>query len=288
MTIAVTGSSGHLGGLIVDALRAKAPSSEIIAIARSPEKVTDLRVAVRHGDYDDPPSVAAALLGVRDLVLVSSNDFGRRAEQHRTVIDAAKAAGVRRIVYTSLLHADRTPLSLAPEHLETERALIASGLAFTILRNGWYLENYAGAVNGALATGTLAGSAGHGRVSAASRADYAAAVVAVLTGLGHDGQTYELAGDSSFELSDLAAELIRQTGRKIAYRDLPEPEYAAALVKEGLPEGIAQAIAHWDIGIATGALFDESGQLGRLIGRRTTTLREFVSATLGEELKETG
>jgi len=281
MTIAVTGSSGHLGGLIVDALRAKAPSSEIIAIARSPEKVTDLRVAVRHGDYDDPPSVAAALLGVRDLVLVSSNDFGRRAEQHRTVIDAAKAAGVRRIVYTSLLHADRTPLSLAPEHLETERALIASGLAFTILRNGWYLENYAGAVNGALATGTLAGSAGHGRVSAASRADYAAAVVAVLTGLGHDGQTYELAGDSSFELSDLAAELIRQTGRKIAYRDLPEPEYAAALVKEGLPEGIAQAIAHWDIGIATGALFDESGQLGRLIGRRTTTLREFVSATLG-------
>jgi NAD(P)H dehydrogenase (quinone) len=277
-----------LGGLIVDALRAKAPSSEIIAIARSPEKVTDLRVAVRHGDYDDPPSVAAALLGVRDLVLVSSNDFGRRAEQHRTVIDAAKAAGVRRIVYTSLLHADRTPLSLAPEHLETERALIASGLAFTILRNGWYLENYAGAVNGALATGTLAGSAGHGRVSAASRADYAAAVVAVLTGLGHDGQTYELAGDSSFELSDLAAELIRQTGRKIAYRDLPEPEYAAALVKEGLPEGIAQAIASWDIGIATGALFDESGQLGRLIGRRTTTLREFVSATLGEELKETG
>ena len=288
MTIAVTGSTGHLGRLIIERLRAKVAASEIVAVARTPAKAADLRVAVRHGDYADPSSLAAAFSGVRELVLVSGSELGQRAVQHRNVVEAAKASGVRRVVYTSLLHADRSPLSLASEHLETESIVRTSGLAFTILRNGWYLENYTNAVHGALATGTLSGGAGHGRISAAARADYAEAAAAVVTSLGHDGNTYELAGDNSFTLGDLAAELARLTGRRIAYRDLPESEYATQLAKHGIPAVIAKALASWDVGIAAGALFDDGGQLSRLIGRRTTPLKNFVSAILGEDLAKTG
>lgn len=276
MTMAVTGATGQLGRLVIDRLKDRVPAGEIVALARSPETGADLGVEVREADYDRPETLGPALQGVDTLLLIS----GDEAQQHLNVIEAAKQAGVGRIVYTSLLRADRSPLSLAGKHTGTESALKASGIPYTILRNGWYTENYTGSIGGALAGGALIGSAGEGRVSAAARADYADAAVAVLTGTGHEGKTYELAGDEAWTLADLAAEISRQTGRTIPYRDLPEAEYAATLASFGLPEELARAIAGWDVSASQGALYSDSRQLSELIGRPTTPLSESVADAL--------
>ncbi|HJQ34125.1 MAG TPA: SDR family oxidoreductase [Pyrinomonadaceae bacterium] len=277
MTIAITGATGQLGRLVVEKLKAKVPASEIVALARTPEKASGLGVEAREADYERPETLERALKGVDTLLLVSSNEVGKRAAQHRNVIEAAKKAGVGRVVYTSLLHADTSPLDLAEEHLATEGALKASGLAFTILRNGWYTENYTGSIAGALAGGAFIGSAGEGRVSSATREDFAEAAVAALVGEGHEGKTYELAGDDAWTLSDLAAEISKQTGREIPYKNLPESDYAAALKGFGVPEAWAGAIAGWDTGASRGALYDEGRQLSALIGRPTTPLSTAVA-----------
>ncbi len=237
-------------------------------------------MTAREADYARPETLAAALAGVDTLLLISSSEVGQRAAQHHNVIEAAKAAGVKRIVYTSLLHADTSPLSLAEEHRETEAELRAAGIPFTILRNGWYAENYTGSIGGALAGGAFIGSAGEGRISAAARLDYAEAAVAALTGEGHEGRTYELAGDQAWTLADLAAEISRQTGRDIPYRDLPADDYAAALTGFGLDAGFAASIASWDVGAANGALFDDGGALSKLIGRPTAPLADSVAEAL--------
>jgi NAD(P)H dehydrogenase (quinone) len=277
MTIAITGATGHLGRLIISGLASRIPAGEIIALARSPEKAADLGVAVRSFDYDRQESLVPSLTGVGTLLLISANEIGKRALQHRHVINAAKQAGVSRIVYTSLLHADTSPLSLAAEHSGTEAAIKASAIPFTFLRNGWYAENYTGSIGGALAGGAFMGSAGAGKISAAARADYAEAAVVALTSAGQEGKTYELAGDTAWTLSDLAAEVSRQTGRTIPYRDLPESDYATALAGIGLPEGLAKAIAGWDVAASQGALFDDARQLSTLIGRPTTPLSQSVA-----------
>lgn len=280
MTIAITGATGQLGRLVIEKLKARIPAAEIVAVVRDPAKAADLGVSVRAGDYTQPAALNTALAGVDTLLLISSSEIGQRTAQHRNVIDAAKAAGVKRIVYTSLLHADVSALSLAGEHRETEAMLKASGISATILRNGWYTENYTGSIGGALVGGAFIGSAGDGRISSAARADYAEAAVAVLTGKGHDGKTYELAGDTAWTLADLAAELSRQTGKAIPYRDLPVGDYAAALAGFGLPPGFAEAIAGWDVEASKGALFDDGKQLSALIGRPTTPLAVSVAAAL--------
>jgi NAD(P)H dehydrogenase (quinone) len=280
MTIAITGATGQLGRLVISKLRNQLPASGIVALARSPEKAGDLGVEVREADYDRPETLGPALAGADTLLLISANEIGKREAQHRNVIEAAKSAGVRRIVYTSLLHADRSPLSLAAEHLATENMVKASGIPFTILRNGWYTENYTGSIPGALAGGAFIGSAGEGRISAATRDDFADAAVAVLTGGGHEGKTYELAGDTAWTLAGLAAEISRQTGRTIPYVHMPEAEYAAALAGFGLPHGLAHAIAGWDVSASRGALFDDSHQLSALIGRPTTPLAVAVAAAV--------
>lgn len=285
MTIAITAATGQLGRLVIEKLKARLPAADIVALARNPTKAADLGVTVRAGDYTQPAALKSALAGVTTLLLISSSEIGQRAAQHRNVIEAAKAAGVRRIVYTSLLHADISTLSLAGEHRETEAMLKASGITTTILRNGWYTENYTGSIGGALAGGAFIGSAGEGRIASAAREDYAEAAVAVLTDAGHDGKThdgktYELAGDAAYTLAELAAEISHQTGKSIPYKDLPAADYAAALVGFGLPEGFAQAIAGWDVDASRGALFDDGKQLSALIGRPTTPLSASVAAAL--------
>jgi NAD(P)H dehydrogenase (quinone) len=256
------------------------PAAQIVALVRSPEKAADLGVSARAADYARPDTLSSALEGVDTLLLISSSEVGQRTLQHQNVIDAAKKAGVRKIVYTSLLRADTTTLALAPEHVATEAALKASGLAYTILRNGWYSENYTGSIDGALAGGAFIGSAGDGKIAAAPRVDYAEAAVAVLTGKGHDGKTYELVGDNAWTLTDLAAEISKQTGKDIPYKNLPEADYAAALVGVGLPEGVAALYAGLDVGASQGALFDDSKHLSQLLGRPTTPLSVPVAAAL--------
>lgn len=280
MTIAVTGASGHLGRIIIQKLTQKIGASQIVALARSVDKAADLGVEVREADYEKPETLDRALQGVDTLMLVSSSEVGKRATQHRNIVNAARKAGITRIVYTSLLHADRTPLSLAPEHVETESLLKQSGIPHTILRNGWYTENYTVSIPGAVKAGAFAGSAGNGRISSATRADFAEAAVAVLTGEGHDGKVYELAGDDAYTLADLAAEISRQTGKDIPYSNLSQGEYAAVLKSAGVPEGFAGALAQFDIDASNGALFEDGRQLSALIGRPTTSLSDAVAAAV--------
>jgi len=280
LKLAVTGATGQLGRLVIAALGQLGQSENVVALARSTSKAADLGVTVREADYSQPDGFGPALAGVETLLLISSSEVGKRVEQHGNVIAAARAAGVKRVIYTSLLHADTSELSLAAEHVATEEALKASGLAFTILRNGWYTENYTASIGGSVAHGAFVGSAGDGKISAAARADYAEAAARVLVESGHEGKVYELAGDSSFTKSDLAAEVSKQTGKTLPYKNLPEADYAAALVSAGLPDWLAAAIAGWDVATAGGALYDEGRELSKLIGRPTTPLAETVRAAL--------
>jgi NAD(P)H dehydrogenase (quinone) len=282
MKIAITGSTGQLGRLVIKGLKSKGHAHDIVALARNAAKASDLDVPVRNADYNTPDSLRAALAGVDNLLLISGNELGQRTAQHHNVIVAAKEAGVKWMVYTSLLHVDRSEISLAAEHFQTENELRGSGIPFTILRNGWYTENYTGSLRAAVAAGAVIGCTGEGRLSLAARADYADAAVAVLTGQGHMGKVYELAGDQDYRLRDLAAEISRQTGNTIPYKNLTEAEYAGALLSFGLPEVFAKAIASWDVAASRGSLFDDGRQLSKLIGRATTPLAESVAAALAK------
>lgn len=272
--IAVTGATGHLGRLVVEELLERSVAPErIAALVRNPEKAEDLAgrgVQVRRADYTEPETLGPALEGVEKLLLVSSSEVGQRAAQHRNVVDAAREAGVELLAYTSILKADTSRMQLAAEHRATEETIRDSGIPFVFLRNGWYLENYTENLAPALEHGALLGSAGEGRVSAATRADFAAAAAAVLTGEGHENRVYELGGDRSFTLSELAEEISRQSGEKVEYRDLPEEAYAEALIGGGVPEPFARVLADSDRGIARGELFTDRDDLRRLIGRPTT------------------
>lgn len=282
--IVITGASGQLGRLVIEALLKKLPAGEIIAAVRNAEKVVDLAmrgVQIRQADYDQPASLAAAFKGADKLLLISASEVGRRVPQHRAAIDAAKAAGIGLLAYTSILHADTSPLPLAVEHKETENLIRASGLPAVILRNGWYTENYVAGIPAALQYGVVLGSAGQGRIASAARADYAEAAAAVLTQESQAGRIYELAGDESYTLGELADEIARKSGKAVAYRDLPESEFKAALLGAGLPDFLATLLAESDAGASKGGLFDDGRQLSALIGRPTTPLAELVRLAFG-------
>lgn len=278
--IGITGATGQLGQLVVEKLKTNIDATSIVALVRDSQKAASLGVESRLFDYNKPEILADALQGIDHLLLISGNEIGQRAAQHKNIVEATQKAGVKWIVYTSLLHADTSTLSLAPEHLATEAAIKQSGIEYTILRNGWYTENYSGSIQGAVGAGALIGSAGNGKISSAARADFADAAVEVLTGSGHQGKTYELAGDESFTLAELASEISTQTGKAISYNNLPEEEYAKVLGSFGLPEAIAKAVASWDVAASKGDLFDDSRQLSSLIGHPTTPLSVVVKNVL--------
>jgi NAD(P)H dehydrogenase (quinone) len=283
-TYAVTGASGQFGRLAVSGLiESGVAPGDIVAIVRTPSKVADLAaqgVQVRTADYSDPSTLASALAGVDDLLLVSGSEVGQRVAQHVNVIDAAKAAGVSRIVYTSAPRADTSELVLAPEHKATEEALRASGITFTILRNGWYIENYLGQLDQYAAAGEIVGAAGDGLVSGATRADFAAAAVAALTQPGHENAVYELGGAPAFTMTDLAAALSEATGTTIVYRDVTPDENTAILESVGLDAGTAGFVTALDVATKRGDLYIETGDLQRLLGRDSTPLAEAVAAAV--------
>ncbi|UZR97398.1 SDR family oxidoreductase [Chondrinema litorale] len=280
MKIGVTGATGQLGNFVVAELKKRVASEDIVALVRTPEKAAELGVEAREFNYDKSATLTESLKGIDHLLLISGSEVGKRKEQHTNVINAAKEAGIQWIVYTSLLHADQSSLSLAEEHLATEAALKESGLTHTILRNGWYTENYTGSIAGALQAGAFVGSAGEGKVSSAARIDFAEAAAIVITDTSYKGKVFELAGDEYYTLSDLAAEISKQTGKDIPYNNLPEKDYAEILKSVGLPEGLAYAIAGWDVGASKDDLYDDSKQLSKILGRKTTPLSESVKAAL--------
>ncbi|AYL64077.1 SDR family oxidoreductase [Citrobacter youngae] len=277
--IAITGATGQLGQHVIESLLKTVPASQIVAIVRNPAKATALSqqgITVRQADYSDEAAFTTALQGIDKLLLISSSEVGQRAPQHRNVINAAKAAHVKFIAYTSLLHAGTSPLGLADEHVATEKMLAESGIAYALLRNGWYTENYLASAPAALEHGVFIGAAGEGKIASATRADYAAAAARVISEDGHAGKTYELAGDAGWTLSQLAAELAKQSGKKVVYQNLSETDFAAALKGFGLPAGLADMLADSDTGASKGGLFDDSHTLSKLIGRPTTSLADSV------------
>ncbi|HHJ4543545.1 TPA: SDR family oxidoreductase [Citrobacter freundii] len=281
--IAITGATGQLGQHVIESLLKTVPASQIVAIVRNPAKATALSqqgITVRQADYSDEAAFTTALQGIDKLLLISSSEVGQRAPQHRNVINAVKAAHVKFIAYTSLLHADTSPLGLADEHVATEQMLAESGIAYALLRNGWYTENYLASAPAALEHGVFIGAADEGKIASATRADYAAAAARVISEDGHAGKTYELAGDAGWTLSQLAAELAKQSGKKVVYQNLSEADFAAALKGVGLPAGLADMLADSDTGASKGGLFDDSHTLSKLIGRPTTSLADSVKDIL--------
>lgn len=281
--ILVTGASGQLGRLVIESLLEKTAASNIVAAVRNIDSVKDLAekgVHIRQADYTQPDTLVTAFANVEKILLISSSEVGQREIQHKNVIEAAKAAGVSLIAYTSILKADTSSLILAEEHAATEKLLAESGVPHVLLRNGWYSENYTGTIGMALEHGVVLGSAGEGKFSAAARADYAAAAAVVLTRDNQAGKIYELAGDNAFTLSEYAQAISHLSGKAVIYQNLPEAEYTKALVGMGLPEGFAGILADSDVGASKGALFNDSKDLSTLIGRPTTSIEDSIKAAL--------
>jgi NAD(P)H dehydrogenase (quinone) len=284
MKIGLTGATGQLGRLVVEQLVAKCPATDIVAIVRDPAKAGDFAakgVELRVATYDDRASLEAAFVGLDRLLLISSNELGRRASQHINVIDAAKAAGVKHVVYTSAPKATTSSLVLAPEHKATEEYLTSSGLPYTVLRNNWYTENYAQSIRSAKETGAVVAAAGSGRVASATRADYAEGAAAVLVGEGHEGKVYELSGDYAWDFNELAAAIAEVTGTPCSYQAVEQTDIVAAMTTMGMDEGVAGFFAAIDGNIAEGALGDATPELSQLIGRPTTPLKETVKKLVG-------
>lgn len=279
--IAVTGATGQLGQLVIKHLLNKVEPQQIVALVRNIEKaasLTSLGVQVRQADYSKPETLESALDGVAKLLLISSSEVGQRATQHKNVIDAAKKAGVELLAYTSLLHADTSPLALAEEHVETEAYLKQAEVPHVLLRNGWYTENYLASVAPALANGGFIGCAQDGKISSAAREDYAEAAAAVLTSEAEqNGKVYELSGDEAYTLSELSALISKKSGKAIPYINMEEADFAKALEGAGLPAPFAAVLANSDTGASQGALYDDSKTLSALIGHPTKSLEQLIS-----------
>ncbi|QEK36082.1 SDR family oxidoreductase [Acinetobacter johnsonii] len=283
MKIAITGATGQLGNLVIEQLLQLTAAQNIVALVRNIDKAEHFKVQgieLREFDYDHPETLAPALLGIDKLLLISANEIGRRTPQHQAVIDAAKVAGVPYLAYTSLLRADTSPLGLAQEHRETEKLIQDSGITYTFLRNNWYSENYLAGVAHTIEIGTLFGAAQDGRISSASRIDYAEAAAKVLTSTGHENKTYELAGSESFRLSDLATFIGQAANKDIIYQNLSAEEYTQGLTQAGLPAGLVDVIVDADIQSIQGAMYSDRKDLEQLIGRNTTSIQNAIKAAL--------
>lgn len=277
--IAVTGANGKLGKQVIMKLLSFYPAEKIVGLARNPQDAGDLiklGVQIKQADYDKPETVSAALFGIKKLLLISAVIPSERFRQHKSVIDAARQAGVSLIAYTSQLRADTSAFSLAKSHRETESYIKQSGMVYTILRNGWYIENHTENLNKALQHGVLLGSSGKGRFSSATRGDYAEAAAVVLTQAGHSGKVYELAGSDSYSMPELASQLSELSGKKIDYLNLSYYDLKQVLLSVNIPEMIADVVIEADKLSQEGELFSDSNDLSILLGRKTLSIQQVI------------
>ncbi|GAA2944769.1 SDR family oxidoreductase [Streptomyces enissocaesilis] len=283
MSIVVTGATGQLGQLVVEGLLEKVPADQIAAVVRNEEKAAPLAargVQVRIADYDQPDTLTTAFHPGDKVLLISGSELGKRVPQHQAVVDAARAAGVALLAYTSILGGPKADFTLGRDHQATEEIIQDSGLPHVLLRNGFYSDDYLNGLADTLKRGRIDGNAGSGKVASATRADFAAAAVTVLTEDGHQGRTYELSGDTAWTFTDLAAEISRRSATEVTYNNLAPAERRTALLQAGLPEAIADLLVDIDDAIARGLLADASGDLSRLIGRPTTPITETIANAL--------
>lgn len=283
MKIAITGATGQLGQLVIQALLKNTTANQIVALVRNPNKAQYLKdqgIELRHFDYDQPESLVSALQGIDKLLLISANEIGRRTPQHKAVIEAAQQAHVPYIAYTSILRADSSALGLSQEHRETEALIQHSGLKYTFLRNNWYSENYLAGLSHNIESGLLFGAANNGKISSASRQDYAEAAANVLTQAGHDNKTYELAGTNSFTLEQLAGFISQASGKTITYTNLSAEDYTQGLKQAGLPEELIDVIVDADVQTREGAMFSDSQTLEQLLGRPSTPILTSIQQLL--------
>lgn len=283
MKIAITGATGQLGNLVIEQLLQLTAAQNIVALVRNVDKAKHLKtqgIELREFDYDRPETLVPALLGIDKLLLISANEIGRRTPQHQAVINAAKVAGVTYLAYTSLLRADTSPLDLAQEHRETEKLIQHSGISYTFLRNNWYSENYLAGVAHTIEIGTLFGAAQDGRISSASRIDYAEAAAKVLTSTGHENKTYELAGSESFTKADLAQFISQSAHKPVIYQNLSADDLRQGLIQASLPAHLIDVIVDADVQTAKGAMYSDSKDLEQLIEHKTTSIQDAIKASL--------
>ncbi len=280
MKIGITGASGQLGRIVIEKLKSRTSPGQIVGLVRNPSKTPDAGVELRQFDYNEPDQMVTSLKGIDRLLLISSNDLQFRLKQHRNVIAAAKKAGVTSLVFTSILHADTTTLVLGPDYLATEQAVHDSGLSYAILRHAWYTENYLEGLSHAVSAGEVHGSAGEGKISAATREDLAEADAVILLSEDLGNKTYELPGDEAFTLASFAETLGEVSGKTIVYKNHPIEEYADILIQSGLPAPVAQFLAGTHGPTEKNELYDDSRQLSKLIGRKTTSLKQAIQRAL--------
>jgi len=282
MSIVVTGATGSLGRHVIEGLLEKVPADRITAVVRDEKKAAGFAargVKIAVADYNAPETFDGVISAGDKVLLISGNEFHLgRASQHQVVLDAAKAAGAALLAYTSA--PGSLTAALADDHRATEDAIFASGLPYSLLRNGWYNENYTENLAPVLEHGAVVQAAGDGRIAGASRADYAAAAVAVLTGEGHENTTYELGGDTSFGFAEYAAEVAKQSGKEIVYNSVPTEVFTGILTGAGVPEAFAAILAGVEESVARGELAVTTGDLSRLTGRPTTPIAESITAAL--------
>jgi NAD(P)H dehydrogenase (quinone) len=282
MSVVVTGASGQLGRLVITELLAKVPASEVTALVRDPGKAAGLAaqgVVIAVADYNSPESLDGVLRAGDRVLLISGNEFHRdRTAQHKTVLGAAVKAGVALFAYTSAPGSQGGPVT--DDHRATEDAILASGIPYSLLRNNLYHEMATMNIPVALQHGAVVRAAGNGRLASASRADYAAAAAAVLSGDGHENTVYELTGDTAWSFAEFAAEVSRQSGRHVPYHAVTVEEYAATLSGAGLPDQLAHIMAGIDASIGAGELAHTTGDLSRLAGRPTTPIADAINQSL--------
>ncbi|MCY1693716.1 NAD(P)H-binding protein [Curtobacterium sp. SL109] len=280
MTVAVLGATGQLGQDVLTNLTARGvPPEEVVAIGRNQTKLAGLAgfgYRTARADMADPSSVERALGGVSDLLLVSGL-AADRVRQHRDTILAARRAGVRRVVYTSVLNADAPELRIADDHRETETYLRSAGVDFTILRNAWYLENHRPDFDAARASGRIVANLDAAPLASATRADLAeAAAVVLLDAATHGGRTYELSGDYAWTYDDFAAIAAAELGRDVSYVAVTDEEYAERLISFGMDARTAGFLTSMNADLRTGGMGITTTDLSALIGRPATTLSQAV------------
>jgi NAD(P)H dehydrogenase (quinone) len=283
-TLLITGASGHLGRRVAELLL-KAGQHRVVLATRTPAKLADLAArgaVVRAADFDDPASLATAFTGVDRLLLVSTDHLdqpGRRLTQHRAAITAAAAAGVRHLVYTSLLNAvPDSVMSLAPDHAQTEQALAASPLTWTVLRNNLYADNLLPGLGFAVATGQLHTASGTGAISYLTREDCARAAAAALASTETANRTLDLTGPAALTAADIAALTTQITGRTVTHVPVPADGLRAGLTQAGLPAGLVEALVTFDLAAARGELHTVSPAFTQLTGRAPTPVAIFLAA----------